>query len=95
MFNSNTTQVADHQFLAALSVDWSRIGVNAGRMAADILKGKKPADLPVSLPSRADHEMKISERRMSDLGLDAPGLVEELRLRDRVVRFMARSDKLD
>ncbi|MEH2493391.1 ABC transporter substrate-binding protein [Bradyrhizobium sp. AZCC 2230] len=72
VFNSNTTQVVDHQFLAALSVDWGRIGVNAGRMAADILKGKKPVDLPVSLPSRADHEMKISARRMSDLGLTLP-----------------------
>ena len=56
----------------ASSVDWSRVGVNAGRMAANILKGKKPADLPVSLPSRADHEMKISARRMSDLGLTLP-----------------------
>jgi putative tryptophan/tyrosine transport system substrate-binding protein len=72
VFNSNTAQVVDHQFLAALSVDWSHIGVNAGRMAAGILKGKKPADLPVSLPSRADHEMKISARRMADLGLTLP-----------------------
>jgi putative ABC transport system substrate-binding protein len=72
VFNSNTTQVLEHQFLAALSVDWSRIGINAGRMAAEILKGKKPADLPVSLPSRADHELKISARRMSDLGLTLP-----------------------
>lgn len=72
VFNSNATQVTNHQFLAALSVDWNRIGINAGRMAAEILKGKKPADMPVSLPSRADHEMKISAKRMADLGITLP-----------------------
>ena len=72
VFSSNTTQVVDHQFLAALSVNWSQIGINAGRMAAQILMGQKPADLPVSIPSRADHEMKISARRMADLGLSLP-----------------------
>jgi putative ABC transport system substrate-binding protein len=72
VFNSNTAQVVNHQFLAALSVDWTRIGINAGRMGAEILKGKRPADLPVSLPSRADHEMKISAQRMADLGISLP-----------------------
>ena len=72
VFNSNTAQVVNHQFLAALSVDWGRIGINAGRMAAEILKGKKPADLPVSVPTRADHEMKISAQRLADLGIALP-----------------------
>lgn len=72
VFSSNTAQVVDHQFLAALSVNWSQIGINAGRVAAQILTGQKPADIPVSVPSHADHEMKISARRMADLGLTLP-----------------------
>jgi len=77
VFNSNTTQVTNHQFLAALSVDWQRIGINAGHMASEILKGKKASELAVSLPSRSDHVMKISAQRMADLGLALPPALKD------------------
>ncbi|MDB5820203.1 MAG: transporter substrate-binding protein [Rhizobacter sp.] len=77
VFNSNVTQVTNHQFLASMSVDWSRIGANAGHMAAEILGGKKTTELAVSLPSKADHEMKISGQRMADLGLKLPASLKD------------------
>ncbi|CAN5806747.1 ABC transporter substrate-binding protein [soil metagenome] len=71
-FNSNTAGVIGHQFLAAYSVDWTRVGINGGRQAAQILKGKKAEDIAISLPARSDHEIKISGQRMKDLGLTLP-----------------------
>jgi putative ABC transport system substrate-binding protein len=76
-FNSNTTSVTQHQFLAAYTVEYFHLGVNAGKLAAQILKGKSPADLAVSVPVAADHEMKISGQRMKDLGLTLPASLKD------------------
>ena len=76
-FNANTTSITQHQFLAAYTVEYSHLGVNAGKLAAQILKGKSPADLGVSIPVAADHEMKISGQRMKDLGLTLPASLKD------------------
>jgi len=76
-FNANTTSVTQHQFLAAYTVEYYHLGINAGKLAAQILKGKSPADLPVSVPVASDHEMKISGQRMKDLGLTLPASLKD------------------
>lgn len=76
-FSPNTSNVAQHHFLAAMTVEYAHLGVNVGKMAADILRGKKPVDIPVSVPSVSDHEMKISGQRMKDLGLALPDSLKD------------------
>lgn len=76
VFNSNTAQIRDHQMLAAYSVDWKKVGINAGAVAAEILKGKPPAEVPVRLPRPEDHEIVISGQRMKALGLTLPASLQ-------------------
>lgn len=71
-FSPNIPNVVQHQFLGAMTVEYNRLGMTVGKMAADILKGKKPSEIPVALPGPADHEVKISGQRLRDLGLSMP-----------------------
>lgn len=77
VFNSNTTQVRSHQMLAAYSVDWKKVGINAGAVAAEILSGKPPSEVPVRLPRPEDHEVVISGQRLKDLGLTLPASLKD------------------
>lgn len=77
VFNSNTAQIRDHQMLAAYSVDWKKVGINAGAVAAEILGGKSPAEVPVRLPRPEDHEVVISGQRMKALGLTLPASLKD------------------
>ena len=59
--------------LAAYSVDWPQVGTNAGKLAAAIIKGKKPSELAVWRAGPNDREVVISaKRRMQALGLTLP-----------------------
>lgn len=71
-FSPNTTNVAAHHFLGAMTVEYTSLGTAAGKIAADILRGKKPADIPPAQPTVAEHEMKISGVRMKELGIALP-----------------------
>jgi len=77
VFNSNTAQIRTHQMLAAYSVDWKKVGSNAGTVAAEILKGKSPVDVPVRLPKPEDHLIVISGQRLKDLGLSLPASLKD------------------
>jgi putative ABC transport system substrate-binding protein len=77
VFNSNTAQVKTHQMLAAYSVDWKKVGINAGAVAAEVLKGKPPSEVPVRLPKPADHQIVISGQRLKDLGLSLPASLKD------------------
>ena len=57
------------------------MGRQAARLADQILKGAKPADLPVET---ADHFLRIDLRTATIVGLDVPD--EILRQADVVVR---------
>lgn len=72
VFGSNTATVDDHQMLATLAVDFHRVGMNAGAIAARLLRGEDPEAIPVALPTPEDHLMRISGRRMDALGLTLP-----------------------
>jgi len=77
VFGSNTQSVDKHHFLAALSVDFQRVGVNAGKIAAALLAGANAETIPVSVPSRDDHVERISAKRMKALGLELPNSLKE------------------
>jgi putative ABC transport system substrate-binding protein len=72
IFNSDPGKVRNHEMLAAYSVDWPQIGTNAGKLAAAILKGKKPSELAVWRAGPNDREVVISAKRMQALGLSLP-----------------------
>lgn len=71
-FSPNTTNVAAHHFLGAMTVEYTALGTAVGKVAADILRGKKAGDIPVVMPTLAEHEMKLSGVRMKDLGIALP-----------------------
>ncbi|MBG9367462.1 ABC transporter substrate-binding protein [Streptococcus sp. NLN64] len=54
--------------LFTYGVDYHAIGVQAGELAVDILKGKKPADLAVKTPEKAS--VAVNEEMAQALGID-------------------------
>jgi putative ABC transport system substrate-binding protein len=67
--------------LVTYAGDWGSMGQQAARLADQILKGAKPADLPVET---AEHFLRIDLRTATAVGLDVPD--EILRQADVVVR---------
>ena len=62
--------------LATLAVDFRQIGVKAGVLAARILRGEDAEAIAVAIPTRSDHVMRISARRLAALGLSLPKSLE-------------------
>lgn len=54
--------------LFTYGVDYHAIGVQAGELAVDILKGEKPADLAVKTPEKAS--IAVNEEMAKALGID-------------------------
>ncbi len=77
VFGSNTPSVNAGHVLAAFSADFYRIGEKAGDMAARILRGEDPAQIPVAVPQPADHIMRISQRQMDALDLKLPAALRD------------------
>ena len=48
-----------------------------GAVAAEILNGKPPSEVPVRLPKPEDHQMVISGKRLQDLGLSLPASLKD------------------
>lgn len=60
----------DQGALATAGFDYYQLGRQTGRMAAEVLKGKKPADLPVE--TSQDLKLVINTRSAQALGLTIP-----------------------
>lgn len=72
IINSATGPVSEHQVLAAYAVNYSKVGNNAGKLAAKILAGAKPKSLSPLRPLDADHAAKISSKQLKTLGMTLP-----------------------
>ena len=72
VISSSPQGVQDHIVVASYSVSWSKVGYQAGLLAADILGGAKPADLPNYKPSPADHTALIDGKRLKQAGRTLP-----------------------
>lgn len=70
--NSDSSAVANGTVPASFSVDYQQVGVNAGKIAAAILKGADPATLAPSAPSYKDHAPLISKKAMAAFGIEIP-----------------------
>ena len=67
--------------LVTYASDWFAMGQQAARLVDQILKGTKPADLPVET---AEHFLRINLKTATAMGLDVPD--EILRQADMVIR---------
>ncbi|MDI6600352.1 MAG: ABC transporter substrate-binding protein [Thermoanaerobacteraceae bacterium] len=56
--------------LITKGINYYNLGVDAGKMAAEILNGKKPADIPVVLPTNMD--IVVNKTTMDALGIKIP-----------------------
>lgn len=70
--NTLDTPVRQHQFLAAHALSYERMGANAGRIAARILRGEKPAAIPPHRPGPEDYSIVISRKQLVQWKMEAP-----------------------
>jgi putative ABC transport system substrate-binding protein len=70
--NTLDTPVRNHTFLAAHALSYERMGANAGRIAARILKGEKPAAIPPHRPGPDDFSTLISRKQAAQWKIDVP-----------------------
>lgn len=70
--NSDSSAVASGTVPASFSVDYSQVGMNAGKIAAEILKGKSPAEIAPFAPAYADHAPLISKSAAAAFGIEIP-----------------------
>jgi putative ABC transport system substrate-binding protein len=70
--NTLDTPVRQHQFLAAHALSYERMGANAGRIAARVLKGEKPSAIPPHRPGPEDYAIVISRKQLAQWKMEAP-----------------------
>lgn len=72
VFSASPQGVMDHTVLGAMSVSWTKVGYNAGLLAAQVLDGAKTSALPNYKPSVADHSPIVSAKRLKQMGKAVP-----------------------
>jgi putative ABC transport system substrate-binding protein len=77
IINASPGPVEQHLMLATYSVSWKGVGIDAGGLAAKILKGADPATLAPTRPRAADHIMMISGQRLKALGMTLPDALSD------------------
>ena len=77
VINASPGGVKDGHVLAAVSVSWRDVGYQAGLLAAKILKGAKPSDLPIFRPKPEDHRVLLSGKRFDALKLPIPAPLKD------------------
>ena len=77
VINASPGGVKDGHVLAAVTVSWRDVGRQAGLLAARILKGAKPSDLPIFRPRPKDHRILLSAKRFGDLKLEIPAAFKD------------------
>ena len=70
--NTLDTPVRQHQFLAAHALSYERMGANAARIAARILKGEKPAAIAPHRPGAEDFAIVISRKQAAQWKVAVP-----------------------
>ncbi len=77
VINASPAGVKDGHVLAAVSVSWRDVGRQAGLLAAKILRGAKPSDLPIFRPQPADHRVLLSAKRFDALKMPIPAAFKD------------------
>lgn len=72
IINSDDSVVRNGTVPAAFSVNYTQVGVAAGKIAAEILKGKDPKTIAPWKPAYADHAPVISKKAMAAFKAEIP-----------------------
>ena len=72
VINADDDAVRKGIVLASFSVNYEQMGVNAGTIAAKILKGADPATIATSVPTFKDHAPLISRRGLASFKMTLP-----------------------
>lgn len=70
--NSDDGAVRNGVVPASFAVNYTQVGMNAGKIAAEILKGADPKTIAPSRPAYADHAPTISKKAMAAFGVEIP-----------------------
>ncbi len=70
--NSDDSAVRNGTVPASFSVNYKQVGVNAGKIAAEILKGKDPKSIAPVSPAYEDHAPTISKKAAEAFGMTIP-----------------------
>jgi putative tryptophan/tyrosine transport system substrate-binding protein len=68
----NVEHVEKGLFMASFAVDYFKVGVNTGKLAAKVLKGSDPKSIAPVRPSYEEHVAKINKKVMAELGVSLP-----------------------
>ncbi len=72
IINSDEGPVIQGIVPASFAVNYSQVGNNAGRIAAQILSGADPAGIAPVVPAYEDHAPVISSKSMANFGVEIP-----------------------
>lgn len=70
--NSDDGAVRNGVVPASFAVNYDKVGENAGKIAAQILKGADPKTIPPTRPAYEDHAPLISKSAMKAFGVEIP-----------------------
>ena len=73
----NVDYVVKGLFMASFAVDYFKVGVNTGAIAAKVLKGADPATIAPMRPSYEEHVAKINKKVMAELGVPLPDSLKD------------------
>ncbi|MFI4995846.1 MAG: ABC transporter substrate-binding protein [Hyphomicrobiales bacterium] len=77
VISSSPQGAQEHLVLAALSVSWTKVGYQAGLLAAKVLEGARTSELPIYRPSVADTTAVISAKRLKQWGKTLPAALAD------------------
>ncbi|CAM5549778.1 ABC transporter substrate-binding protein [Mesorhizobium sp. UC22_110] len=75
--NSDDGAVRKGVVPASFAVNYDQVGLAAGKIAAEILKGKDPKEIAPFRPAYADHSPLISKKVAADFGLKIPAALDD------------------
>ena len=70
--NAVDTAVLEGFVPASFAVNYEQVGKNAGKIAAEVLKGKDPKTIAPVRPAYEDHQALISKKAMAAFGIEIP-----------------------
>lgn len=75
--NSDDGAVRNGVVPASFAVNYEQVGLAAGKIAAEILKGKDPKSIAPWRPAYEDHQPLISKKTLAAFGLDVPAALAD------------------
>ncbi|MFC5586242.1 ABC transporter substrate-binding protein [Nitratireductor kimnyeongensis] len=72
IINSDDGAVSDGVVPASFAVNYQQVGLNAGKIALQILNGTDPKTIPPMNPAYEDHAPRISKKAMAAFGIEIP-----------------------